>query len=819
VANTIEILVTAKNLTKPTFDTVGEQARTIGQKSGEEFSKGFEDEVKDKLPPAVDEPLNDLPPKGKEKGKETGQQFSAGLSPLLLAAFTGAATLGPAAILAGVSTVVVGAEALLAGSNKQVAQDASILGEQVKTSLTNAVAPIAGDIDAGINTLEQGVTRVTPQLDQLFSAAGPDATELASGLDQLAEGALPGIVSGIKAFAPEMHDVAADFGKIGQGVGGLISGLSVGAGGSTTAFNALSKSLSELLPDVGQIIGYLSNGLGPALSDIVPVVDGAAKALTVLTGALSPGEIQAAGVAFAGLFTAFKGASLVGALKEGATFTSFLKGSGVAAAEAEGKVASFASKGIGALSSALDVATGPLGLIIAGAGLLGNELGKVSGVGDHTAANVDALTSAMSDAANGSAAAQGKLDEFANAMQFMANASGGRATDGIKSIDSALTQLFQTNPQQAATEFGLLSKSLEANGENASDVAKEFPQYTKAVADAQLQSHLMGSQTDQLTASLIGSATAAKTSADQTAAQALAALGATDGQNQLNIALDKSISDYEQASGQSSAYKTALDALYGKYQGYSAAQAAFTTDLANTATQLTKGKDAIDLSTAAGAANFTQLSNLATQNEQVAETLLKQSGSQDKANKSLQDGALKIDALAKSAGFTDTQIAQLNTDLYGTASIKDIAVHVSANTADAYAAVGGFLSYVNSSGATIHVYETASGVYNTGMTAHAKATGGIVGGIGAAATGGVRGSWTLTDEQGPELKKLPFGTQVFSAPDSARMMAEAAQGGAGGPSGAWELSVAEGSDTAVATMIMRLVRDGKLTIKQKAIVK
>jgi len=850
MVNKIEIVVTGKNLTKPEFDAAVRDARAAGQQVGDQFSKGVENKIEDAipaaardswdrtgedaksageqagfdftdafggrvrqdLPPTVDKPLEDLPPKAREKGKQTGDQFSQGMSPLLVGAFTAAATIGPAAILAGVATATVGAAALIAKSNDQVAADYQNLGTVVSSTLTNAVSPVVGHIDAAVNILSEGITQLSPELDKLFAVAGPDAEQLAGGLVKLAQGVLPGITQGMSAIAPEMHAIAGDVGKIGQGLGGFIGGLGVGASGATTGFNALAKSLSEILPDLGQIIGDLSNGLGPALADVLPVVDGVAKGITVLMGVLNPGEIQAAGVALAGLFAAFKIGGLAGALQEGVTFTSFLKGSGVAAAESEGKIKSFAVKGIGGLSAALDVATGPLGLIIAGAGLLGNELGKLSGVGDHTTANVDALTSAMADAANGSAQTQGQIDELANAFTFMATGPL-HATNGLKSMDDALVKLQQTSPAQAAQEFALLSKSMQANGVSAAQVAKDFPQYTQAVQDAQLQSHLLGTQTDQLSQSLATAAQSAHDAAQKTAEQALAALGATDGQNKLTLKLDDTITAYETATGEASAYKTALDAMYGKYQDYSQAQATFTTDVANATGQITKGKDAIDLTTKSGAANFTLLGQLATQNENVAEALLKQTGNQQAANKSLQDGAVKIDALAKSAGFTDGQIAQLNKDLYGTASIKDIKVTVSANTDAAYSGVNQLLNFVNSSGATIHVYENANGVYNTGMTGHAKASGGVVG----AFSGLVRGGRTLVGEYGPEVVDLPMGSTVHSNPDTQRMLG-AGSGGASGAGGAFELTVSPGSDGAVATMIMTLVRTGQLQIRQKAIV-
>lgn len=49
-----------------------------------------------------------------------------------------------------------------------------------------------------------------------------------------------------------------------------------------------------------------------------------------------------------------------------------------------------------------------------------------------------------------------------------------------------------------------------------------------------------------------------------------------------------------------------------------------------------------------------------------------------------------------------------------------------------------------------------------------KASGGIIG----AATGGLRSGWTMVGEHEPELVRLPFGSRVYSGPDTRRMMAQ-----------------------------------------------
>ncbi|WP_290869729.1 hypothetical protein [Hamadaea sp.] len=51
-----------------------------------------------------------------------------------------------------------------------------------------------------------------------------------------------------------------------------------------------------------------------------------------------------------------------------------------------------------------------------------------------------------------------------------------------------------------------------------------------------------------------------------------------------------------------------------------------------------------------------------------------------------------------------------------------------------------------------------------------KASGGIIG----AATGGLRSGWTMVGEHEPELVRLPFGSRVYSGPDTRRMMQQSA---------------------------------------------
>jgi hypothetical protein len=773
------------------FDqSLGVSLGASGKPAGEKFTATFDKAVKDSLTqstvagmveptsPVGEKITEDAKKTGEKSGKAAGAGFGAGASPLILGAFAGAATIGPAALLAGTAGAIVGISALIAKSNTNIATDYATLGHDVMSTLTGAIAPVVPQIENAITVLDQGVATLAPQLTGLFQAVAPDATALASGLVQIAQGVLPGLTTGMQAVAPIMSSVAADFGKIAQGAGGFIAGLGGGVGGASQGLGALATSLQRILPELGQLVGQLATGLGPALADVLPLADGTAKALTLVTQAIPPGAIQAAALAVGALFAAFKIGTLAKVVEEGTSFTKFLTGAGIASEAAAGKMA-LASRAAMGLGTALEVATGPLGMIVGGAGLLGAELGKLSGVGDHTAVSVSALTDVLAAAGQGSGTAQEQIAGFADALGAMMKMTGN-APEGINSLDQALTQLYQTNPAQAAKDYQAVATAWQAQGKSASDVANLLPQYTSALESARLANQgLSGSMgagltpAQAFTQAVIGQQQKLAQAAGAADINAAAMNSMLPVQDQLTTSALQAASAYQQASQGANSYKGALDAMYGKYGDLTAAQAQFTTDLGNAAKQLKAGADAVDVNTQAGSANLTVLTGLAKANENVAVNLFNTGKGSDAATRALQQGALAIDALAKKAGFSDQQIQQLNTDLYGVPDVKDIVF--TADTGPADRALNGLIQRIDSSTGTVQIYGSGGGRALGG-----QAHGGVVGGIGAAASGGVRGALTLVGEQGPEVVRLPFGSTVVSAPDTQAMLAGGAGRGGGG---------------------------------------
>jgi hypothetical protein len=145
-------------------------------------------------------------------------------------------------------------------------------------------------------------------------------------------------------------------------------------------------------------------------------------------------------------------------------------------------------------------------------------------------------------------------------------------------------------------------------------------------------------------------------------------------QEQIGAAALQAADDYTQAATATGQYTNAVNGLFGQYGATSQAQAAFTTALDGLKGNITSGTSAVDLNTAAGSKNFTAFQQVAQAAEAASEKIYQQTGDTTRAAQALQDMANKLDTAAYNAGLTKTQVQQLNTELFGTPSIKDIAI-------------------------------------------------------------------------------------------------------------------------------------------------
>jgi TP901 family phage tail tape measure protein len=130
---------------------------------------------------------------------------------------------------------------------------------------------------------------------------------------------------------------------------------------------------------------------------------------------------------------------------------------------------------------------GGMAAALVGVGLLADQLGKLMGVGDHTALSMDKLNTQLSLAGAGSSASRAQFTQTAVSMVAMDSAMShfGQHAQGLKDVDTSLTQLVTSgHAQEAKAQFDDIAAALAKQGVSAQDAAAKFPQFEQALKDA-----------------------------------------------------------------------------------------------------------------------------------------------------------------------------------------------------------------------------------------------------------------------------------------------------------------------------------------------
>lgn len=334
-----------------------------------------------------------------------------------------------------------------------------------------------------------------------------------------------------------------------------------------------------------------------------------------------------------------------------------------------------------------------LGAIIAGTGMLGDKIGQLAGVGDHSAIDINQFTTSLLDAADGSQQVQAQVLKTADAMVFISDESG-HTVQGLKDIDSSLAQLYSSgNADAAKKEFDAITKSLAAQGLSAQDAASKFPQYNQAIQDAATQQKLAASAAKEA-----GSAVGGTT--DPLNQAAAAAQGTADAVNAVSDA-------FTTLSGNITA-STAIDT--------------FKKDLLSVTDELKKNGTSLGDDTLAGLANRDAFRNAADEILKYRDAQIKNGESTDQANQDAANQAAQLIKVWEQLGANKAQVEAYAKEL-GLVP-KDLYTQVGLDTGPAVRQLNGLIQAINSSSGTVQVY--ASPTNPGGGKAYGFADGGFV---------------------------------------------------------------------------------------------
>lgn len=647
-----------------------------------------------------------------------------GMSGIIVGAIAAGVAFGPAAILAAASVATVGLGAVVVKSNRDIDAEYQKLAGDVGKTLSTATAPLVPAVEASLVEVDGMVKQVAPSVKSLFADAEPDLYVFTTGVTGLAEQFIPRFTQAVNQSRGIVADFSAGLPALGAGVGNMFEGMTTGSNSTGRALEELEQTAGTTLGTIGQIAGSASAAISGDLQGILPAANTVIGVLGKLSNPLTIGGAAGA------LAVKQWGSGISSGLQSASNAFTNVAAKASGAGGIVGKAGSAAESAAGGFGSMADVMGGPWGIAIgAGVGLLG---GLVSSIEQSTVSASD-FTAAISQDSGAVGTNTETVIQQTIAKQNLGDLNQQLGVDtatliayaaGDKTAQDEVTSAYEAKADalnQASNAQTIHSKTENDSGTAADHQAaaldnarNRLDAVTKAVAQAVAQQNeqtasLQAAEkaTDVFTQQVNAQKLALQQAAQTALVNATALNTSLPVQGELtNAAITASLA-YQQEASATSAYTNALTALYGEYGDTSAAQAAFTTSVANLTGQITKGKDAVNANTAAGAKNVTAFQGVAQAAETYSEKLYQQTGSADQANQALRTSVQRLDDAATHAGLTKTQVQQLNTELFGVPSVKDIKIALDDTHAEA--SLNEFLHKVNTSVGTVKIYAYADG--------------------------------------------------------------------------------------------------------------
>lgn len=251
---------------------------------------------KEKIEPEVKPKVNE--PEAVKAGTTAANAVNRGfrlrMSPLA-AGWTSLITLGLAGLpfaaagIGALAATVLGAKLLIGTKKVQGPLYAQFNG--MMATLTSvmrlAALPLVKPLADAFAQVGQWARQMGPLLSRAFASVGPLVQPLATALEGLVSGILPGFIALMRAGAPAVSALAGVLSTLSRAVGGILSGLAPAVRASSGVWLALARVVQLLAPVVASLARSLASALSPALRAVAGVVQVLAPVLSKVGGLLA----------------------------------------------------------------------------------------------------------------------------------------------------------------------------------------------------------------------------------------------------------------------------------------------------------------------------------------------------------------------------------------------------------------------------------------------------------------------------------------------------------------------------------------------------
>lgn len=301
-AATKHVDTTAKDVAKhaPKF-------RAAGEKMGGELGEGFDSRASRDTERATE-----------KVAKRTEAKFSALKFAGAFAGLPAAAALAGAGVVGGLAVAAGGFAALGVAFNNEsadVKSSVSSLTQHVTGRMTAMASQMTEPTLGALESVGAAFDRMEPQINAAMAASAPAVHELVGAVTDLAENAMPGVLTAVQHSGPALAGFRELAGDVGGGISDMLTNMSSASQAAGDDMGVLGGTIRDLLGFVGSLFANLATGAtGP---------------LTIFRGALSQVEsllleITSSGMpAITGAFGGFM-APISGALGLATAFASAL---------------------------------------------------------------------------------------------------------------------------------------------------------------------------------------------------------------------------------------------------------------------------------------------------------------------------------------------------------------------------------------------------------------------------------------------------------------------------------------------------------------
>jgi hypothetical protein len=244
--------------------------------------------------------------------KRTNAQFDALKFTALTVVLPAAAAAGAAATVGSLALITGGFAALGVAGVAHTAEVQNAVGN-LKTRVVDDVramsAPLQDDVVGALDDVGEAWKRLGPAVSTAIQDSAPAIEQFTGAATDLAENAMPGIVTAVQSSLPVLQGVRTFAGQAGAGLGEFFANASKGSQGASDGLVVFGGTVRTVESRLGTLFANLANGSAGPLRSLDVMVDQITGGLVDLTaqGSGAMGVLQGFSNAGAGAATVAHG--------------------------------------------------------------------------------------------------------------------------------------------------------------------------------------------------------------------------------------------------------------------------------------------------------------------------------------------------------------------------------------------------------------------------------------------------------------------------------------------------------------------------------